>query len=43
MKLVGSPGSPFARKVRVVMAEKKIEYQFETINVLENQIGRAHV
>lgn len=36
MKLVGSHGSPFARKVRVVMAEKKIDCQFESINVAES-------
>jgi len=29
MKLIGSHTSPFARKVRVVLAEKKIEYDFE--------------
>jgi glutathione S-transferase len=29
MKLIGSLNSPYVRKVRVVMAEKKIEYQFE--------------
>ncbi len=28
MKLVGSYTSPFVRKVRVVLAEKKIEYEF---------------
>ena len=28
MKLIGSPASPYARKVRVVMAEKKIDYEF---------------
>jgi glutathione S-transferase len=32
MKLIGSLTSPFVRKVRVVMAEKKIDYQL----VLEN-------
>jgi glutathione S-transferase len=32
MKLIGSVASPLVRKVRVVMAEKKIDYQF----VLEN-------
>lgn len=32
MKLIGSPTSPYVRKVRVVMAEKKLEYEF----VLEN-------
>src|SRR5271170_4639011 len=28
MKLIGSHTSPFVRKVRIVMAEKKIDYQF---------------
>ena len=32
MKLIGSSASPYVRKVRVVMAEKKLDYQF----VLEN-------
>ncbi len=32
MKLIGSLASPYVRKVRVVMAEKKLEYEF----VLEN-------
>ena len=27
MKLIGSPTSPYVRKVRIVMAEKKLEYQ----------------
>jgi len=26
MKLIGSTSSPYVRKVRVVLAEKKIEY-----------------
>jgi glutathione S-transferase len=29
MKLIGSLTSPYVRKVRVVMAEKKLDYQFE--------------
>jgi glutathione S-transferase len=29
MKLIGSLPSPFTRKVRIVLAEKKIEYDFE--------------
>jgi len=33
MKLIGSNASPYARKVRVVMAEKKIEYQWELDDV----------
>ena len=28
MKLIGSAASPYVRKVRVVMAEKKLDYQF---------------
>jgi glutathione S-transferase len=28
MKLIGSLSSPYVRKVRVVMAEKKLDYQF---------------
>ncbi len=32
MKLIGSLGSPFVRKVRIAMAEKKLDYEF----VLEN-------
>lgn len=28
MKLIGSLGSPFVRKVRIVMAEKKLDYAF---------------
>jgi glutathione S-transferase len=35
MKLIGSHASPYTRKVRVVLAEKKIDYQF----VLENVWG----
>lgn len=32
MKLIGSLASPFARKVRIVFAEKKIDYEFEIDN-----------
>lgn len=28
MKLIGTPNSPFTRKVRVVLAEKRIDYDF---------------
>jgi glutathione S-transferase len=34
MKLLGSLASPFVRKVRVVMAEKKLDYAYELTNVL---------
>lgn len=33
MKLIGSLASPYVRKVRVVLAEKKLDYQFELENV----------
>jgi glutathione S-transferase len=32
MKLIGSLASPFARKVRIVLVEKKIDYEFELDN-----------
>ena len=33
MKLLGSPASPYVRKVRIVMAEKKLDYRFEVADV----------
>lgn len=33
MKLIGSDGSPYVRKVRVVLAEKKIECKYERADV----------
>jgi glutathione S-transferase len=33
MKLIGSHTSPFARKARIVLAEKRIEYEFVTTDV----------
>ena len=33
MKLIGSLTSPYVRKVRVVMAEKKLDYQHELEDV----------
>jgi glutathione S-transferase len=33
MKLIGSATSPYVRKVRIVMAEKKLDYQFVIENV----------
>jgi glutathione S-transferase len=33
MKLIGSTSSPYVRKVRVVMAEKKLDYDFVNENV----------
>lgn len=39
MKLIGSLTSPYVRKVRVVMAEKKLDYQ----HVLEDVWGSEHI
>lgn len=36
MKLIGSLTSPFVRKVRIVMAEKKLDYQLELEDVWAN-------
>jgi glutathione S-transferase len=33
MKLIGSLTSPFVRKVRIVLAEKKLDYKFDVENV----------
>jgi glutathione S-transferase len=36
MKLIGSLTSPYVRKVRIVMAEKKLDYQLELEDVWES-------
>ena len=36
MKLIGSLNSPYVRKVRIVMAEKKLDYQFVEEDVWSN-------
>ena len=36
MKLIGSVTSPYVHKVRIVMAEKKLDYQFVTEDVWSN-------
>jgi len=49
MKLIGSTASPYVRKVRIVMAEKKLDYQFvdedvwasETTIVQSNPLGKV--
>jgi glutathione S-transferase len=49
MKLIGSFTSPYVRKVRVVLAEKKLDYSFELDNVwgeqttihLSNPLGKV--
>jgi glutathione S-transferase len=41
MKLLGSPASPYTRKVRIVLAEKKIDCDFEVadVNPPENPVN----
>lgn len=44
MKLIGSTSSPYVRKVRVVMAEKKLDYQFveEDVWAADTTIGHSN-
>jgi glutathione S-transferase len=44
MKLIGAVTSPYARKVRIVMAEKKLDYQFilEDVWSATTQIGDSN-
>ena len=35
MKLLGSPGSPYVRKVRIVALEKRIPFEFQRIDLLD--------
>ncbi len=44
MKLIGSSSSPYVRKVRVVMAEKKLDYNYVTENVwsVDTRIGESN-
>ena len=37
MKLIGSNSSPYVRKVRIVMSEKKLDYVFVTEDVWAEQ------
>ena len=37
MKLIGSSTSPYVRKVRIVMAEKKLDYNFVLEDVWSEQ------
>ena len=39
MKLIGSTASPYVRKVRVVMAEKRLDYQFVLEDVWAEHTG----
>ena len=44
MKLIGSTSSPYVRKVRIVMAEKKLDYEFVTDDVwaADSTIGQSN-
>ena len=44
MKLIGSLTSPFVRKVRIVLAEKKLDYKFEVEDVwsADSRIAEAN-
>ncbi|MEO6626759.1 MAG: glutathione S-transferase N-terminal domain-containing protein [Burkholderiaceae bacterium] len=44
MKLIGSSSSPYVRKVRIVMAEKKLDYQYAADNVWapDSRIGESN-
>ena len=44
MKLIGSLTSPYVRKARVVLAEKKIDYDFELDSpwTPENQVANVN-
>ncbi len=44
MKLIGAVPSPYVRKVRVVMAEKKLDYQFiqEDVWAADTRIGTSN-
>ena len=44
MKLIGSTTSPYVRKVRIVMAEKKLDYEFvsEDVWAAETTIGQSN-
>ncbi len=44
MKLIGSTSSPYVRKVRIVMAEKKLDYEFvvEDVWAADSTIGQSN-
>ncbi len=44
MKLIGSTSSPYVRKVRIVMAEKKLDYDFvnEDVWAADTMIGQSN-
>jgi glutathione S-transferase len=44
MKLLGSPGSPYVRKIRIVLLEKRIPCDFQHIDLLDpnSELSRAN-
>ncbi|MDE2401913.1 MAG: glutathione S-transferase N-terminal domain-containing protein [Burkholderiales bacterium] len=44
MKLIGSLTSPFVRKVRIVLAEKKLDYKFDVADVwaTDSKVGESN-
>src|SRR5438128_9114160 len=42
MKLIGATSSPYVRKVRIVMAEKKLDYDFVLEDVWSAETGIVH-
>src|SRR5438132_5701045 len=44
MKLIGATASPYVRKVRIVMAEKKLDYDFvlEDVWAADSAIGQSN-
>ena len=43
MKLIGSHTSPFVRKTRIVLAEKRIEYEFVVENPARSGLAGGRV
>ena len=44
MKLLGSPGSPYVRKIRIVLLEKRIPCDFQHVDLLDpnSELSRAN-
>ena len=43
MKLLGTPGSPYVRKVRIMLAEKRIPHEFKVVQFRDPQWGVPEV
>lgn len=42
MKILGSPGSPYVRKVRIVALEKRLPFEFQRVDLLDPNSGLSH-